>query len=289
MNNSQSETTAWIALGTSSWSFSAWRGVFYPETLKPADYLAYYAQQFPAVEVNTSFYGLPAPTTLINWVESVPPGFVFTLKAPRIITHDKRLVNCTEESLAFLDVLAALGPAAGPALLQFPPDFTRAREGRSLAAYLDWLASVRGALRFAVEVRAGDLMTPTFAAFLAERGFALTLVDRRKTPDLYDAWRSVAATVPFALVRWIGDDRSGPKGDREITAPQDERLDLWAARLADLARSGISVFGYMHNPYEGHAPASVRRLTERLARLGMATPWPPAEGESGESPQLRLL
>ena len=278
-----------IALGTSSWSFDAWRGVFYPATLKAADYLTYYARRFPAVEVNTSFYGLPSPGTLISWVEQAPPGFIFTLKAPRAITHEKRVVDCAGESYAWLDVLAALGPAAGPSLLQFPPDFTRARHGRDLAVYLDWLASVRGAHRVAVEVRADDLMTPTFAAFLAERGYGLALVDRRGTPDLYDVWREVGAAAPWALVRWIGDDRAPSKGDRAITAPQDARLDEWARRLAEMAQAGISVYGYMHNPYEGHAPASVRRLVERLAALGVTTAWPPAADAADDGPQLRLL
>ncbi len=278
-----------LALGTSSWSFRTWRGVFYPESLKPADYLGYYSRHFAAVEVNTSFYGLPEPSTLISWVESVPTGFAFSLKAPKTITHVKRVVDCAAESYAFLDVLAALGPAAGPALLQFPPDFTRASHGRDLAVYLDWLAGVRGAARFAVEVRANDLMTAAFATFLAERGFALALVDRRDTPDLYDVWRAVGTGVPWTFIRWIGDDRTGPKGDREIAAPQDAKLDEWAARLAAMVRDGIDVYGYMHNPYEGHAPASVRRLTQRLAAVGVRQAWTPESEAADDDPQLRLL
>ncbi|HMN31414.1 MAG TPA: DUF72 domain-containing protein, partial [Caldilineaceae bacterium] len=107
-----------LALGTSSWLFTGWRGVFYPDKLPQAEQLGYYAQQFNSVEVNTSFYGLPKPSTLVSWVESVPPGFSFCLKFPRAISHDKRLTNCKEETLAFLDVLRALGPAAAPAFLQ---------------------------------------------------------------------------------------------------------------------------------------------------------------------------
>jgi uncharacterized protein YecE (DUF72 family) len=289
MTNNLPEPQGRLALGTSSWSFGVWRGVFYPDALKPAEYLGYYARRFAAVEANTSFYGLPAPDTLIQWVESVPPGFAFTLKAPKAITHVKRLVDCAGESYAFLDVLAALGPAAGPALLQLPPDFTRARHGRDLAVYLDWLAGVCGPARFAVEVRADDLMTDAFAIFLAERNFALALVDRTQTPDLYDVWREVGAQVPWALVRWIGDDRMGPKGDRELVAPQDAKLDKWAVRLAAMAADGVAVYGYMHNPYEGHAPASLERLIARLATAGIAPSWPPVGVAADDGPQLRLL
>src|SRR5262245_29651882 len=127
-----------IVLGTSSWSFDAWKGVFYPETTGKSEMLAFYARRFPTVEVNTSFYALSEPTTLIKWVESVPKGFSFALKFPRKISHEKRLVGCESETLALLDALHALGPNAGPAFLQLPPDFSRQRYGRALADYVEW-------------------------------------------------------------------------------------------------------------------------------------------------------
>lgn len=281
-----------LFLGTSSWTFDGWRGVFYPENLAKGDHLHFYSRRFRTVEVNTSFYGLPTPETLIRWVETVPSGFTFALKFPRQISHDKRLAQSDAETLAFLDVLAALGTAAGPALLQLPPDFSRQRYGLVLANYLDWLAPLasRSGARVAVEVRAADLMTAAFAEFLAARGFALALVDRAGTPDLYEIWNAARGDVGFAYIRWIGDDRHGPSGDREITAPRDEALDLWAARIVALHGQGCDVYGYMHNPYEGHSPASVERLQGRLTEAVTLPVWPPDEDEpSAPNPQLRLL
>ncbi len=279
-----------VLIGTSSWLFDGWRGVFYPEKLPKADYLSYYALQFPTVEVNTSFYAIPAPATLINWVQSVPPGFTFALKFPRAISHQKKLSGADDETLAFLDALRSLGPAAGPAFLQLPPDFTRKSYGKVLALYLDWLATQATDLRLAVEVRAADLMTPAFAAFLAERSFALVLVERKGTPGLYTTWLQLIVdrqAPPFAFVRWIGDDRHGPQGDREVQTPRDEELARWGLRLTGLAQHGLDVFGYVHNPYEGHSPATVRRLQAQLAQHLPLAPWPPA----GENPdgQLTLL
>jgi uncharacterized protein YecE (DUF72 family) len=279
-----------IHLGTSSWQFDGWRGVFYPEGLPRQDQLAFYAQHFDTVESNTSFYGLPRPSTLVNWVETVPPGFSFCLKFPRAISHGKRLHECSEETWAFLDVVRSLGAAAAPAFLQLPPDFTRKRYGKTLADYLDWLAGQRGDLRIGVEVRAADLMTAAFARFLAERGFALVIVDRVGSPDLYGVWDELIEAnqaPPFALLRWIGDDKQGPKGDAEITAPRDAQLDTWAERLAAWATRGLEIFGYMHNPYEGHSPASVRRLKSRLASLVTLPPWPPGDAPAAE--QLTLF
>ena len=220
-----------VFLGTSSWLFDAWRGVFYPEKLPKNQYLPYYVTQFATVEVNTSFYALPAPSTLVSWVESAPPGFTFALKFPRLISHDKRLTDCERETLAFLDALRALGAAAGPAFLQLPPDLSRRSYGRVLAEYLDWLADQCAGLRVAVEVRSPDLMTPAFARFLAERGFALALVDRVGTVDLADTWAEIVAAglgPDFAFLRWIGDDRNGPQGDRELQLHRDADLARWA-------------------------------------------------------------
>lgn len=279
-----------IRLGTSSWQFEGWQEVFYPEKLPKDQQLIYYAKQFDTVEVNTSFYGLPRASTLVKWIESTPAGFQFCLKAPRAITHDKRLQNAQEETRQFLEVLRSLGEAAAPAFLQFPPDFSRQMNGKALATYLDWLAGELRGVRMGVEVRAKDLTTTAFAAFLAERGFCLVLVDRVDTADQYETWHALVTeqkSPKFAIVRWIGDDRKGPKGDREISAPQDERLALWADRLTALDAAGIEVYGYMHNPYEGHSPASVRRLKTLLASLLPMRAWPP--GEPGTLVQATLL
>lgn len=292
------ERRAKVTLGTSSWTFDGWRGPFYPANLARNDWLTFYARHFSGVEVNTSFYGLPAPSVLIRWVESVSPGFTFALKFPKRITHEATLRDCEAETTAFLDVLAALGPAAGPALLQLPPSLSRRSHGAVLARYLDGLAAQlarqpgnRGQ-RVAVEVRAVDLMTAAFARFLDERGLTLALVDRVDTPDLFDLWQAAGNRAGFAFVRWIGDDRTGPSGDGAVVVPQDAKLAQWAERLAPLVRAGVDVYGFMHNPYEGHAPASVRRLVAALADVEVTAAWAPAQplqDAAEPAPQLRLL
>lgn len=279
-------------LGTASWTFPDWKGVFYPDGLADRDRLAWYATQCNSVEVNTSFYGLPAPSTLLQWVESVPPGFTFSLKAPRLITHERRLVDCQQESLAFLDVLRSLGDAAGPGFLQFPASFSRARDGRILAGYLDWLAGELDGLMLGVEVRAADLMTPAFARFLVERGMALVVVDRTGTDDFYAAWAKSEA--PWLFVRLIGNDSEPLPNDREIQRPQEECLDLWAERIAGLLAAGTRVYCYTHNTLEGHSPASQRRLRQRIhARLPLPD-WSPEmvvrdEGDAPSPGQMSLF
>lgn len=286
-----------INLGTSSWNFSDWKGVFYPQSISSNQMLRFYAEKFVTVEVNTSFYALPKPTTLVNWLESVPPGFSFCLKAPRAITHEKRLRDCRSETLAYLDALRSLGPAAAPALLQLPPSLTRAKDGQTLANYLTWLAGELGDLRLGVEVRSRDLMTEAFAKFLAEHGMALVLVDREGTPDLFPIWASIVESEnapSFCLIRWIGDDKNGPTGNRELSNLRDGDLSKWADRIQQLSEAGCEVFGYMHNPYEGHSPASVNRLIDRLDGRVAMDAWPPEDwvGEDAsakEGNQLSLF
>jgi uncharacterized protein YecE (DUF72 family) len=135
-------------------------------------------------------------------------------------------------------------------------------------------------------------MTPAFAKFVAEHGMAFVLVDRLHTLDLYDTWLTLihSGVAPnFALVRWIGDDKDGPSGDREITAPRDQDLERWADRLTRLHQAGVAVYGYMHNPYEGHSPASLRRLQARLASHLVLPAWPPTSANIEPPQQMALF
>lgn len=287
-------TPNYLHMGTSSWNFSEWHGVFYPETLPKTEQLAYYARHFNSVEVNTSFYALPKPATLIQWVETVPPGFTFALKTPREITHRKRLVNCQSEMRAYLDAVRSLGAAAAPGFLQLPPSFTRANGGRALADFLDWVPGVLDGVRLAVEVRSSDLMTPAFARFLAERGLILAVVIQDEEPDLFPVWQALlqAEDAPrLCFVRWIGNRDRDAVDNRTLTAPRDDMLDLWAERIQWLAEQQIEFFGYMHNPFEGHSPASLRRLFERLAPHVSLPQWPPADWSppAGDDTQLSLF
>ncbi len=222
----------------------------------------------------------------------MPDGFTFCLKFPRAITHEKQLVGCEEETARFLDRLRILDDKAAPAFLQFPARFSRDRHGLQLATYLDWLAPRSDGMRLGVEVRAVDLHTPEFAAFLAERGLSLLLVDRINTPDMFDVWYDLVKgnrAPDFCVIRWIGDDLDGPQGDRELSAPRDKDLLRWRDRLVALHNAGVHVYGYMHNPYEGHSPASVRRL-ENLVRSKLDLPlWSPAPSGDEQSDQLPLF
>ncbi len=287
----KTENLGTLRVGTSSWSFPDWRGVFYPPQTPADRQLSYYAVNFNSVEANTSFYALPKPKTLLSWLESVPPEFTFSLKAPKEITHEKRLVEVEQLTAAYLDVVRSLGPVAAPGLIQFPATFTRSRAGRLLANFIDNLATLAPDVPLSVEVRAADLMTTAFARFLMERRIGFVVVERTGQPDTYPNWQAATASVGSRLplhIRLIGHDRDPLPDDKTIRRPQDQLLDKWARRIADLLQNGTDVFCYVHNPFEGHAPQSVRRLRDRIGQYLPLPDWnpeivpPPGEEDGGQ-------
>jgi uncharacterized protein YecE (DUF72 family) len=112
-------------LGTSGWSYPGWKGRFYPPDLPPSGWLPFYARHFSTVEINMTFYRFPKPETLQGWMERTPPGFSFTLKANRQITHLKRLRNVKSEVRYFYILAGSLRDRLGCVLFQLPPSITR--------------------------------------------------------------------------------------------------------------------------------------------------------------------
>ena len=291
----KTETVGTLRIGTSSWSFPDWRGVFYPQQTPADQLLSYYASMLNSVEANTSFYALPPPKTLLRWLDSVPEGFTLSLKAPREITHEKRLVNVERTTAAYLDVLRSLGPAAAPGLIQFPASFTRISDGRRLASFVDSLASGAPEISLSIEVRSYDLMTTAFVRFLLEREIGFVVVERTGQPDTFSNWQAAAESTGTSLpfhIRLIGNDRDPLPDDKVIRRPQEELLDKWAKRIADLLKDGKDVYCYVHNPFEGHAPETVRRLQARIGQYLPLPDWnpqiPPPTGEEN-SGQLSLF
>lgn len=137
-----------ILTGTSGYSYKEWLGHFYPEKLPASAMLRYYAERFPTVEINNTFYRMPAETMLAGWAKEVPDHFAFTLKAPRHITHDRRLREAESAVAEFLRRAAVLGDKLGVLLFQLPP-FLR----KDLPRLRDFLGVLPSGRRVAFEFR----------------------------------------------------------------------------------------------------------------------------------------
>src|SRR5579872_6509999 len=115
---------ATVRIGISGWTYPPWRGVFYPKGLPQKCELQYASRQFNSIEINGTFYGMQRPAAFADWANRTPDGFVFAVKAPRFITHIRRLRDAETPLANFIaSGLLRLGPKLGPILWQFPPNF----------------------------------------------------------------------------------------------------------------------------------------------------------------------
>lgn len=223
-------------IGTSGWQYKHWRGAFYPEDLKVRDWLAHYARSFDCVEVNASFYRLPSRDHIAAWCESVPREFVFSVKAPRRITHFKKLKNCEAELEELFERLAAFGHRLGPVLFQLPGKW-RCNLNR-LESFLAHLPSGRGLV---LELRDPSWHNEDVYALLAERSVAFCIFDIDGfTSPLIDAGGLVYVRLHGPGAAYTGSYR----------AP---RLRAWVDRAHAWNRRRKDVFLYFDNDERGYA------------------------------------
>jgi uncharacterized protein YecE (DUF72 family) len=109
-----------IFLGTSAFNANGWAGTFYPPDLKQSQYLAHYAKSFKTVEIDSTYYGTPAASTVESWYRKTPSDFIFAAKVPQIVTHEKMLKDCESEFDEFIETIGLLKEKLGPLLLQLP-------------------------------------------------------------------------------------------------------------------------------------------------------------------------
>lgn len=163
--------------GTSGFAYSQWKPAFYPKDLPSKKFLEYYSRRLNSVEINYTFRRLPAASTLANWIEATPDGFVFSLKAHQRLTHILRLRNAEQFAPAFFNSLEPLHAARrlGPILFQLPPQF---RCDQPLLA--DFLAIVPNALQIAFEFRHTSWLNDDVYQLLQERDVCLCLAESEK-------------------------------------------------------------------------------------------------------------
>ena len=235
-------------IGCSGWQYRHWKGSFYPEPLRQADWFDHYASVFDTVEINNSFYRLPEPETFARWATQSPPAFLFAVKASRFLTHMKKLKDPEEPIERFFSRASRLGRKLGPVLYQLPPrwapDFDR------FERFLEALPARR---RHVVEFREPHWYSEEIFRLLEKHRVAMCLHDMRGSES---PRRRVG---PFLYVRFHG---AGTKyGGRY----GQDQLAGWSDWLAGERREGRDVFAYFNNDSGGHAPRDALRLREMLS------------------------
>jgi uncharacterized protein YecE (DUF72 family) len=225
-------------IGTSGWSYGHWEHVLYPPGLPPADRLARYVQAFSTTEVNASFYRWPQERTFAGWRQRLPPGFLLSVKAPRGLTHAKRLYAPEVWVERLTACWHQLSDRRGVLLVQLPPRF--GRDDRRLEYFLGLLPEwMQVAVEFRhpswLDDRVFEILSRYGAAYVVMSGAGLACVLR--------------ATAPFVYLRLHGPDHDRLYGG----SYSDADLSWWADRIRDWQRLGHSVFAYFNNDGNGNA------------------------------------
>jgi uncharacterized protein YecE (DUF72 family) len=241
-----------LYLGTSGWSYADWEGTLYPEGLPSGSRLAEYVKSFATVEIDSTFYGTPRRSTVQNWREVAPDGFLFAAKFPQEVTHERNLVGAEAEVETFVSTMAGFEDRLGPLLVQLPPSF----DVEGMGVLEDFLGRLPEGFRYAVEVRHRSWLGSDLPQMLGERGAALTLIDYPGMPRMEEA------TADFSYIRWLGDRREFPSGHTRLRKERDDDLSWWSDLVGRFLGEGRAVFAYANNHYQNHSPSTLQRFLE---------------------------
>jgi uncharacterized protein YecE (DUF72 family) len=243
-----------ILIGTSGWHYRHWVGTYYPPKTPARLFLDLYLRDFATVELNNSFYRLPAPEALAQWRDAVPARFRFAVKASRFITHFKKLKDSEGSFRLFFDRVRVLGGRLGPILFQLPPGWHY--DGARLR---DFLASLPRGPRYVFEFRDRDWYRDEAFALLDRSGAGFCI------HDMPDSASPEAVTGKLAYVRF-----HGPTGKYQGSYP-DRDLARWAAKMRAWSERRIPVYAYFNNDIGGFAPKNAKTLMA-LLREGVRAP-----------------
>jgi uncharacterized protein YecE (DUF72 family) len=267
-------------IGISGWNYAGWRGEFYPPGLPHRRELEYASQRLNSIEINGSFYSLQRPSSYQSWHDQTPPGFVFSVKGPRFVSHMKKLRD-VETPIAnfFASGVLLLAEKLGPVLWQLPPML--GFDAERLAQFFDLLPRTTTAaaqlarhhdermdgrawletdadrpIRYALEIRHDSFRRSDFVDLLRRHDVALVTADTAgRWPFLEDQ------TSDFAYARLHGDV------ELYVSGYSDEALDMWADRLRRWAGDSRDVYVYFDNDVKVRAPYDAMALAQRLTAV----------------------
>lgn len=254
-----------VYVGTSGWQYADWKERFYPKDVPQRDWLPYFSERFPTVEVNNTFYMLPKPETFVKWREASAEDFVFVVKANRYITHIRRLRGAAEPLRRFNAHVRRLGRKLGPILFQLPPN---------LRADLDLLESflklLPASMQAAFEFRHESWETPEVRQALDRRGCALVIADRPGDRP------QATVTGGWTYLRFHQGRRASPGYARA-------KLARYADAMAEMRAEEAWVF--FNNDPQGAAVRDAHTFTELLEDRGLSVRGPGREPAGADAPR----
>lgn len=241
-------------IGTSGYSYSHWKGVFYPENLSSSKWLSYYAKYFNAVEINATFYRKLKKSTYERWYRETPEGFIFVLKAPRVITHYNKLQVQEKDVIDFLGDIANLREKASCILWQLPPSMVFDR--KILESFLDMLTQIsQKNLLHAFEFRNISFFNDDCVELLKKYNVAFVCSHSKRFPcKFFD-------TASFAYFRFHGP------GNLYSSNYSNEELDKWLEVLKEVLKTK-DVLIFFNNDFSGYAVKNALYIKEGISKSG---------------------
>jgi uncharacterized protein YecE (DUF72 family) len=258
-----------LLIGTSGWSYNEWAGVFYPSTT--TNKLSFYSKVYRTAEVDSTFYAYPSKGLVLGWSRYTPDDFVFSVKLPQALTHEKELdpkKGVEADLVRFLSLMKPLIAAGklGPVLVQLPPSFSYDNDFERLKGFL---GIVPNDVKFAVEFRHPSWLREDVWSLLRSRNVANTIVDEPLLPP------DTITTADFAFIRWHGRG-SRPWYNYRYS---DSELATWVPKVKDVTSRVRETYGYFNNHFRGFA---VENSLKMMGLLGVSTPGQDEVGEKAK-------
>jgi uncharacterized protein YecE (DUF72 family) len=243
-----------LKIGTSGWSYNEWTGVFYPSS--STSKLSFYSKFYETVEVDSTFYSYPAKGTVLGWDRHTPDNFVFSVKLPRLITHEKRLGSLSSIESDMMKFLILLKPLIdkgklGPILVQLPPSFKYDGEKDILFSFMQKLPSD---LMFAVEFRHPSWLREDVFSEMKAKNVAFAIVDEPLLPP------ETIVTADFSFIRWHGRG-SRPWYNYRYT---ESELSQWVPKVKKVVSKTKMTYGYFNNHFRGFAIENSLKMMKML-------------------------
>jgi uncharacterized protein YecE (DUF72 family) len=234
-------------IGTSGWHYKHWIGPFYPPDMRPPKMLRWYAERFDTVEINNSFYRLPAATAFETWCRETTPDFCFAMKASRYITHNSKLIDPEGAKEKFVSLVEKLGRRLGPILFQLPPSW------KVNAERLDqFLSGLPRTHRYVFEFRNPTWNIDPVYEMLRRHNAAFCIY------ELAGFQSPIEITADFTYVRLHGP------GNKYQGDYSDQILRSWARRIEEWRKQLKHVFVYFDNDQAGFAPKNAMELKQMV-------------------------
>ncbi len=266
-----------LLVGTSSWSSADWVGTFYPEKTPASEMISCYSRKLRTVEIDATWHGMPTASMADAWKSRTAPGFIFSAKVPKVITHEKYLEDCGAELTEYVTVMERLGEKLGPMILQFPY-VAKGKDPEEYQTGADFLSRLRrfvpllpDGFQWGIEIRNSRWVGPELLETLRSRSVSLIFIDYYTMDPLAKlARRWDVFTAPFVYIRFLGNHkemdatvkRAQEEGRRKRTwegliVDRTVEMRQWVPSIKEAVARQVPVYVYFNNHYAGYAPGSV--------------------------------